>query len=217
MEKKTKNLIGGMFVSNTFPTKFFIVYLLLVMLCNLLSLPITEKIAAIQIRNLHLEGVQNEIAQDMIGKMGTITIISSVIGSIIDVFVSSLFIFIATKIIKADVKYSKCVLIYLLVSLIILVNDYIVLGINNVIGIENINTMKDMYCTSFANILNLSGKTFFYKTMLILNLLRLLAFVFFVYCMKIVTKSNTVKVVIISLGLIFLYVIFNTLLLNIAL
>ena len=44
MEKKTKNLIGGMFVSNTFPTKFFIVYLLLVMLCNLLSLPITEKI-----------------------------------------------------------------------------------------------------------------------------------------------------------------------------
>ena len=74
-----------------------------------------------------------------------------------------------------------------------------------------------MYCTSFANILNLSGKTFFYKTMLILNPLRLLAFVFFVYCMKIVTKSNTVKVVIISLGLIFLYVIFNTLLLNIAL
>jgi hypothetical protein len=215
MEKKIEKMIDGMFASNTFPTRFLIVYLLLVMLCNLLSLPMTEKIAAIQIRDLHLDGVQNEIAQAMIDRMGTITIISSVIGCMIDVFVCSLFIYIATKIIKIDVKFSKCVLMYLLVSLIILVNEYIVLGINNMIGIENINTMKDMYCTSFANILNIPGNTFFYKMMLILNPLRLLAFAFFVYCMKIVTKSNTIKVVNISLGLICLYVIFNTLLLNI--
>lgn len=217
MEKKIKKMIDGMFASSAFPTKILIVYLLLVMLCNLLSLPMTEKIAAIQISNLHLDGVQNEIAQDMIGKMGTIMIISSVIGSMIDVFVCSLVIYIATKIIKVDVKYSKCVLMYLLVSFIILVNEYIVLGINNVIGVDNINTTKDMYCTSFANILNISGNTFFYKTMLVLNPFRLLAFVFFVYCMKIMIKSNTVKVVIISLGLIFLYVIFNSLLLNIVL
>jgi len=215
MEKKIEKMIDGMFASNTFPTRFLIVYLLLVMLCNLLSLPMTEKIAAIQIRDLHLDGVQNEIAQDMIGKMGTITIISSVIGSMIDVFVSSLFIFIATKIIKADVKYSNCVLLYLFVSLFTLANEYLVLGINNMIGIENINTIKDMYCTSFANILNISGNTFFNKMMIALNPLMVLAFIFFVYCMKSLIKDNTRKVVYISLGLIIIYVIFNTLLISV--
>ena len=62
MEKKIKKMIDGMFASSTFPTKILIVYLLLVMLCNILFLPMTEKIAAIQISNLHLDGVQNEIA-----------------------------------------------------------------------------------------------------------------------------------------------------------
>jgi len=212
MEKKLSEIVRGLFSSEKFPTK---TYTLLVLLLTILSTPIAEKVTAIMIQDMQLDPVRKEMAQNILSKMGSITTILAVMGSLVGIFACSLFVFLTSKIIHADISFNHCSLLCLAVSIILLINDYINVGVNLIQGIDNIHSIKDTCCTSIAYIFNLSCNTYFSKIMLNINPFIFIAFAFFSYCLNLLFNVKVSTAVYTSSALFCIYILFQASLLNI--
>ena len=208
-------MIKNIFSSEKFPTRTLIIFALLVLLLSQLSMPINEKVTAIVMQNMQLDSVHKEMAQNMLSKMGTITVVLSVITSIVEVIICSLFVYLASKIIHADISFNKSFLLCLTTSIILLINDYVSMGGNLMQGVENIHSIRDVYCTSIGYLLHLSDSTFVSKILLVLNPFTFIAFAYFVYCLNLLFKVKTTIAVYTSLILFSIYVISHASLLNI--
>ena len=215
MKKKLSEIVKSIFSSEKFPTRAFVIYTLLVLLLSILSMPINEKVTAIMMQDMQLDPVQKEMAMNMSSKMGGITMVFSVIGSLVGILACSLFVYLTSKIIHAEISFNHCSLLCLVVSIILLINDYIDYGINLIQGIDNIHSIKDTCCTSIGYIFNLSGNTYFSKILLIINPFTLIAFAFFSYCLNLIFKVKASTAVYASLTLFCIYILFQASLLNI--
>lgn len=215
MKKELSEIVKSIFSSEKFPTRAFVIYTLLVLLLSILSMPINEKVTAIMMQDMQLDPVQKEMAMNMSSKMGDITMVFSVICSLVGILACSLFVYLTSKIIHAEISFNHCSLLCLAVSIILLINDYINVGVNLIQGIDNIHSIKDTCCTSIAYIFNLSCNTYFSKIMLILNPFIFIAFAFFSYCLNLIFKVKASTAVYTSLALFCIYILFQASLLNI--
>ncbi len=215
MKKKFREIVRGIFSSEKFPTRMFIIYALLVLLLTILSMPITEKVTAIMMQNMQLDPVQKEMAMNMSSKMGPIMMVFSVVGSLVGILACSLFVYLTSKIIHADISFNHCSLLCLAVFIILLINDYIDVVVNLILGIDNIHSIKDTCCTSIGYVFNLSDNTYFSKILLIINPFTFIAFAFFSYCLNLLFKVKASTAVYTSLALFCIYILFQASLLNI--
>ena len=214
MEKKTNEMIKGLLLTEKFPTRALIIYSLFVLLCAILQAPITGKIAAISIQNMQLDAAQKEMAMNMLGNMGTFTIIFSVIGAIVELLICSAVLYFLIKLIKVEISYSKCVMLYVLVAGIMLCGDYLSMGINLARGVDQIKEVIDVFCISFAYMFDIKGDTLPCKMMIFLNPFTVIAFAFMAYCLKTVYEVPAVKSVALAFVFLFVYVLFQALMIN---
>lgn len=215
MKKKFSEIVRGIFSSEKFPTRMFIIYALLVLLLTILSMPITEKVTAIMMQNMQLDPVQKEMAMNMSSKMGPIAMVFSVVGSLVGILACSLFVYITSKIIHAEISFNHCSLLCLAIFIILLINDYIDVVVNLILGIDNIHSIKDTCRTSIGYVFNLSDNTYFSKIMLIINPFTFIAVAFFSYCLNLLFKVKASTAVYTSLTLFGIYILFQASLLNI--
>lgn len=215
MKKELSEIVKSIFSSEKFPTRMFIIYALLVLLLTILSMPITEKVTAIMMQNMQLDPVQKEMAMNMSSKMGPIAMVFSVVGSLVGILACSLFVYITSKIIHAEISFNHCSLLCLAIFIILLVNDYIDVVVNLILGIDNIHSIKDTCCTSIGYVFNLSDNTYFSKIMLIINPFTFIAVAFFSYCLNLLFKVKASTAVYTSLALFCIYILFQASLLNI--
>lgn len=214
MEKKSNEMIKGLLLTEKFPTRALIIYSLFVLLCAILQAPITGKIAAISIQNMQLDSAQKEMAMNMVENMGTFTIISSLIGAVVELLISSALLYLSAKLIKVEISYSRCVMLLILVAGIMLLGDYLSMGINLVRGVDQIKEITDVFCTSFAYMFDIKGGTLPYKMLVFLNPFTVIAFAFMAYCLKTVYDVPVAKSVVISFVFLFVYVLFQALMIS---
>ena len=215
MKKELSEIVKSIFSSEKFPTRAFVIYTLLVLLLSILSMPINEKVTAIMMQDMQLDPVQKEMAMNMSSKMGPIMMVFSVVGSLVGILACSLFVYLTSKIIHAEISFNHCSLLCLAVFIILLVNDYIDVVVNLILGIDNIHSIKDTCCTSIGYVFNLSDNTYFSKILLIINPFTFIAFAFFSYCLNLLFKVKASTAVYTSLALFCIYILFQASLLNI--
>lgn len=205
MKKEFNEKIRKMFENDNFPTRQFVIYLLFVIFNAVLSIPLTERIAALTIKSMQVDPAQSDIMLAFLSHIDILTIVSSIIGAVISTLLFGLIIWGASRMVGVEFNYNQGVMMCIVLQFILIVNDFLSLGINAIIGIDTITSIHDTDYTSIAAIFNKVGVYAPFAFLSAINPFTIIAFTFMAYCWSILPYGNKKKAVGVSLALFCIY------------
>lgn len=181
-----------------FPTKSFVLVILLMLLNTILSIPITEKLASISFSSMDIEKLDQAIP--MMEIMKYIIIIFSIFISTIYLFIGASLLYILCRIFGALLNYWQAMTIFIMASFIYasgeIVNTIILLNK----GVECINSLYDTYSIGLNLLTSVStvGKIE-YVLLANINIFQILFVLTIIMGVKLICKIATYKAFLISL------------------